>query len=160
LDLLGKNPEYSVALIASLGLAIFQARSRRIFLICAAVIAVQFVVVAKHPNGPAMGRYLLPAMVAVVLATAAAVAFGHRGIASTVAAGVMAVGIWHGANLALPWFRARVESRKDNAALLDQMARSGCLLAVYYENNASQEFKLAFGNSAAGLLYVSELSKL
>ena len=165
LDLLGTNPEYSVALIASLGLAILQARSRRIFLICAAVIAVQLVVVAKHPNERYLlqhpnDRYLLPAMVAVVLATAAAVAFAHRVIASTVAAAVIAVGIWHAANFALPWFRARVESRKDNAALLDQMASSGCLLAVYYDANASQEFKLAFGDMFAGFLYASELSKL
>jgi hypothetical protein len=161
LDLLWKNPEYSVAFIASLGLAIFWARYRRIFLICAAVIALQLVVVAKHPNGPAMGRYLQPAMVAVVLATAAAVAFGHRVIASTVAAALIAVGIWHDANLALPWFRTRVESRKDNDALLDQTARSGCLLVVNYAGAiGSQEYKLAFGDAAAGFRYASKLSEL
>jgi len=144
-------PELIVALAGCL-IMLLCAPTKRVFAVCAIIIAVQIAVVAKEPRA----RYLLPATAAVMMAVAVAAyqlmgGSSVRRMATLTACGlVLGVGVWRNTEAMTQEIRIHSVARGENRALMAQFATSGCDIIPYYNAIESTEFKLAYGDWWAG----------
>jgi hypothetical protein len=133
----------------------------RFFVVCALVISVQLIAVAKHYSL----RYAVPAAAILALVNAGAVYVatgwpGAKKIAfALVVVALLGLGTWHAGRAASDWYGSSYAISKEKDSLMTQATRSGCLLIPYY-GVSPKEFNLYFGNRLAKSLYTRQLAAI
>jgi hypothetical protein len=133
----------------------------RFFTVCAVLISVQLITVAKHYSL----RYAVPAAAVVALANAGAVyvAAASRGAwrlgFAVVMSALLGLGTWHAGRAVSDWYGPSYEVYKEKESLMAKAAISGCVLIPFYDAS-STEFSLYFGNRLAKSIYARRLAKL
>jgi hypothetical protein len=118
----------------------------RLFLACGAIMLVQLALVAKHPQP----YYLIPSVAIMCLANGGiAYALLHATGWSRIAGGAALGGLivaafWHGGRDAVAQIDSLAVQERDNRALHQTAARSGCKLVFAYEAR-NVEYRLFFG---------------
>jgi len=133
----------------------------RLFVVCALIISLQLITVAKHYNL----RYALPAAAMAALANAgaayvAAASQGTRrlGFAAVMTA-LLGLGIWHTGRAVWDWYEKPYAIAREGKSLMAKAAMSGCTFIAYY-GASSQEFNLFFGNRLAKGIYSRHLAAI
>jgi hypothetical protein len=136
-------------------------RHVRFFAVCAILISVQLITVAKHYSL----RYAVPIAAIVALANAGAVCMaaawpGPRRIGFAVVISVLlCLEIWHAASAASDWYGTSNAMFKEKQSLIAKAASTGCLLVPHY-GASTQQFNLYFGDRLARGLYTRRLAAL
>jgi hypothetical protein len=133
----------------------------RFFAVCAILISVQLITVAKHYSL----RYAVPVAAIVALANAGAVYTaetwrGSRRIGlAVVISALLCLEIWQSASAASDWYGTDYAMSKERRSLMAKAASAGCLFIPYY-GASSKEFNLYFGDRLAKGLYTRRLAEL
>jgi hypothetical protein len=133
----------------------------RLFWVSAAVLFVQVALVAKN----AQAHYLVPIAATVCLANAGICLFLQQGgFARRAGAILLALvltyeGLCHGGRDAVNFVQTWANERHDNTAVATRFSAPGCKLVNGYES-PTLAFKLAFGISFAGFIYLPALHRL
>ncbi|MFZ0422356.1 MAG: hypothetical protein WAL80_05715 [Xanthobacteraceae bacterium] len=170
-------PELIVTLAGCLVMLLCAPR-KRVFVICATIIAVQIAVVAKLPLASYLAaatatsdtgwpvRYLLPATAAVMMAVIVAVhqlmggSSFRRMTALSIFSVVVGIGVLRNMETNTQELRIHSIARKENRAILAQLASKGCTIVPSYNAIESTKYKLAFGNWWAGGAFDAALAAM
>jgi hypothetical protein len=170
-------PELIAAIAGCLVMLLFATR-KRVFVICAIIIAVQIAVVAKQPLESYLAsatatvdtgwpvRYLLPATAAVIMAAVVAayrlmgMSPGRRTATLTAFGLALGLGVWWNMETVTQELRIHSIARAENRALLARLVSSGCEIIPSYNAIESTEYKLAFGNWWAGGAFSAALAAM
>jgi hypothetical protein len=133
----------------------------RFFVVCALIISIQLIVVAKHYSP----RYAMPAAAVAALANAGAVyvAATSQGALRLGFAAVMTslvgLGTWQAGHSVLDWYGTSYAISREDQSLMAKAATSGCTFIPYY-GASLKEFSLFFGNRLARGLYARRLASI
>jgi hypothetical protein len=131
----------------------------RFFVVCALLISVQLITVAKHYAL----RYAVPVAAIIALANAGAVyvaaaSQGAKRVGFTaVLLVLLGLGMWHAALAASDWYGTSYIIAREQRSLITKAASGGCLFVPYY-GASPKEFNLYFGNRFAKGRYARRLA--
>lgn len=133
----------------------------RFFVVCALLISIQLITVAKHYAL----RYAVPVVAIIALANAGAVyvaaaSQGARRVGFAVVVFVLlGLGTWHAVGAASDWYGTSYAIAKEKQSLMAKAASGGCMFVPYY-GASPREFNLYFGNRLAKGLYTRHLAAI
>lgn len=134
---------------------------RKLFLLSALIMVIQFILVTKNPGD----RYLEPAYAVTALLYPALFLMARRWAPSRAAllqtgiAALMVLVAVGAVNTTWTWLWNAHVANSDNEQLLARVARSGCDMVPYY-NAPTKEYRLIFGNGTAAGRHSQALARL